>query len=285
MSSSDTPKDLILGTATGAAFLRGALPFAVSARRQHPTADIVLLTDPQVPADLGREMARLGVRLWPVQTHAVDADFHIQNRRFREYFRFLLEADYRLVFLSDTRDVYFQDNLFSAFTSAGEWIAFFEETARFTIGSEKFNRNWILSIFGENALRALEREIVICSGTTLGTRRAILEYLALMATLEETHRTMRAIPSDQGQHNYLVRKRLMHAPQLIFPQENSLVYTVHTDDKYTITASGQVLTPTGVRPAAVHQYDRTRDIERVFLNEVRQHLASVGLTVADQVTT
>ncbi len=274
-------KDLILGTATGAQFLAAALPFAASARRQHPDADIVLLSDPEVPADLGRAMDRLGVRLWPVRCQAYDVDFHIQNRRFREYFRYLLEHSYRRVFLSDTRDAYFQGNVFSAFASDGDWIAFFQETPGYKIGSEKFNRTWIHHIFGEETLRRMADETVVCSGTTLGTGPAILEYLALMTTLEETHRALRAVPSDQGQHNYLIWKKLMRVPQFVFPQENPIVYTVFVDDAYRITEQGDVLTTSGIRAAVLHQYDRAQDIALAYRARILGELAGFGLVLAE----
>lgn len=256
--------NLILGYATrvhyGSPFLVEAFPFVISARLHHPNDRIVLLCDPEVPDAIRMVMNHLGVELYPITTESHDEGFHMARRRYREYFSFLFGQECGMVFLSDTRDLFFQGNIFGGFLPQNDFMAFFEEKAQHTLGTEPVNRNWIQTLHGDKALEELADQTVICSGTTLGTRRAMLTYLAYMVAVIESHRRFRGSAADQGHHNYVIRKGLLPLSSLIFPQKNAFVYTFGygATDGYSFDAEG-LLTTSGsssFTPASVHQYDR-----------------------------
>ena len=179
-------KNLIIGVATGPEYLQTALPFAISARLYHPDDRIVLYCDADINPELQRDMTRLGVELYTATSNdAHDAQFHIQNRRYREYLGYLINHPCDRIFLSDTRDLFFQSNIFNGFVAHDNLAVFFEESTQYTIGTQEFNRNWVQYAYGDAGLQEIADYHVICSGTTLGTYGAIMSYLSYMVAFME----------------------------------------------------------------------------------------------------
>ena len=250
-------QNLIMGIATGTAYLLAALPFVTSARFFHPHDRIVLLCDFNLPLQIYEDMQRLGVELYPVATETHDVDFHMQSRRYREYFTFLVGQTFDRIFLADTRDLLFQNNIFAGFSHQNDLAIFFEESKQHTIATQEWNRQWIQQSYGDQVLQEMGDYPVICSGTTLGTQNAILTYLAYMiAFIEKSHVTKNVGGTDQGHHNYIIRKKYLPFPFLILPQQNTLVYTYQPSDSFHLAEDATVITSSGIQSAVVHQYDR-----------------------------
>ena len=88
-----------------------------------------------------------------------------------------------IILLSDFSDVFFQSNPFTY--RAFEWappasqLAVFQEAhPNMVINRCIFNGEWIKSCYGEDGLKRIGHNTVICSGVTLGTRDAILAYVS-----------------------------------------------------------------------------------------------------------
>jgi hypothetical protein len=109
----------------------------------------------------------------------------------------------------DARDSFFQTNPFANVprqsdldTTSGQLWFFGENTDATRLGKSTKNRNWLKNGYGDHVLNALSDKPTICSGSTMGERVAMEQYLrALIQEKEET--TVRMTGSDQGFHNYL----------------------------------------------------------------------------------
>ncbi len=67
-----------------------------------------------------------------------------------------------------------------------------------------FNSGWLGECFGDAALKPLKDEAVICSGSTLGSYQATLNYVQVMLrSMDKVQCWRKNIESDQGYQNYL----------------------------------------------------------------------------------
>lgn len=160
---------------------------------------------------------------------------------------------YESIMLTDTRDVLFQANPFS-FDFDG--LCCFLENEEKTIKSCEFNSNWILKGFGENALHDMGHQTISCSGTTIGTRSAIMLYLETMVDhLIQLKTQFRGI--DQGVHNYILRKGLVEAVRFYDNHHGPVLTMHHTgEDKIRFNSDGYVINEDGSIINVLHQYDR-----------------------------
>jgi hypothetical protein len=167
--------------------------------------------------------------------------------------------------VTDIRDVYFQDDPFAH--NVGELEVFLEDDS-IRLGSEPFNRRWLLNLYGPKTARGLESEVASCSGTTLGTGRGMLRYLRAMVNEIELHR--RPLGShDQGVHNFLLRTGRLE-PVKIGENGYSPVLTMGMNWRLKLDSTGRVLNRDGRVPAVIHQYDRNVE----FAQSVRKRFAT-----------
>jgi hypothetical protein len=117
-----------------------------------------------------------------------------------------------LVLLSDTKDTFFQMRPFDSVKDmlsndkGGVDLMMFREYA-VHIHNQSYNRNWVQGCFGKEELEKIHHNKVLCSGTTMGTKKGVLRYLNVMLDwmerLRKTKSGCRAYGVDQGYHNYL----------------------------------------------------------------------------------
>ena len=101
-------------------------------------------------------------------------------RRFFVYYRYLLEhgQSYANVMLTDVRDVLFQSNPLGL--EVADELQCFLEDARLTLGTERHNRKWLQTAFGDVVAEELTEAPIVCAGVTIGPRGIMLEYLKVM---------------------------------------------------------------------------------------------------------
>lgn len=144
--------------------------------------------------------------------------------RYFRYYRFLASAGnrYENVMLTDVRDVFFQRDPFDF--DVGEDAHFFLEDERYTLASERYDRDWLLTAYGEDTLRELGDKPISCSGVTIARSAPMLGYLRVMTEqLLELPRQTAGI--DQGVHNYVIHKGLVPRARLVRNGEGA-VFTV-----------------------------------------------------------
>ncbi len=159
------------------------------------------------------------------------------------------------VLMSDVRDVIFQDDPFAQPLIAPLMLPL--EDPLLTLGSETNNAEWLRALYGRERWAELSDAPIACSGTVLGTRAAVLGYLAAMRVELTAHATDgRLAGLDQGAHNALLRAgRLAGA---VAVPNGERVFTVGSmfPQDLRVDDADRVLAADGHAPAIVHQYDR-----------------------------
>jgi hypothetical protein len=197
--------------------------------------------------------------------------------RYRYYLEYLAPRvqDYEYVMLSDARDVFFQRDI-SHFPFDSDVDMFFAQEEKL-IGECPINSGWILDLYGAECLSELKTRPVLCSGTTIGSPKAIIKYLnAMIEHVErvdtEFHNRFGYLGGiDQGIHNFLFYKGVLTELH-IKPMHNSenMVYTighVAQDDKQRafLNSEHKFINREGNLCYCVHQHDRLdEDVRRAF---------------------
>jgi hypothetical protein len=180
------------------------------------------------------------------------------------FLRFVLYLDYLeslpekpgWVFLTDCRDVIFQDDIFSRVTEPGLYC-FLEKPGK-TIGQCPANSDMVRNCFGEEAVQEIGHCEVSCAGTVLGDYASVHAYLRTMAEHALKVRRMQMISGDdQGLHNYLIHKRIVPGVRLV----QNATGPVGTLGAMTVEEMRQspehlILQQDGRPYAIIHQYDR-----------------------------
>ena len=193
------------------------------------------------------------------RNRSVVAFHHISSGRYFHYYDYLVRQPVRFerVMLTDVRDVLFQGDPFAF--RLPQPLLFFLEGRGQRIGTEHYNRKWLLQLYGRRAFRSLADQPIVCSGVTIGQSRAILHYLELMCDelARLTSRMYGRVGRDQGVHNYLIWRNCFPQAALL---ENGrgpvLTMDVEALERLRGAPNGALLNDDGSRVAVVHQYDR-----------------------------
>jgi glycosyltransferase involved in cell wall biosynthesis/SAM-dependent methyltransferase len=206
------------------------------------------LRGPRRPAEVQRRM--IGPLLPPL--HA----------RFFAYLEALeaLYPEVQRVFLTDVRDVVFQDDPFR-FTADKVWA--FEEDTRAGMQFSPLNRSWYVDTFGWRAWRQVEGCPAICAGTILGGREAMLRYLRALTGVMLTRPPV--IGGDQAIHNYVCREGLV--PVDVMANEAGAVLTLQSmaAAELRYDSEGRVVNRAGDPYPVLHMYDRIPELRRRVL--------------------
>ena len=226
-------------------------PFVLSCKKNCPSAELLLFVDNI--SDFTREQL--------VQCGVLIKDFPekykgmlVVNSRFKMYSDFLDEYgdNYEQVFLTDTRDVIFQSNVFECFKDYSNYLCYATEDE--TIRGSKTDYNWIADRFGKKEADKLLDKKIICLGTVIGTTNEIKIFCR---EIWESVKHHLMINFDQASMNYLVRNNLL-------PIKNLFESNTDTGEIFTIcffynthpvkTFSNKILRGNDGIPSIVHQY-------------------------------
>jgi hypothetical protein len=178
----------------------------------------------------------------------------LQALRYAHYLRYLLEraphAD--LVMVSDLRDVVFQRD---PFADPVDGLELFLEDESVRIGADVFNTRWIANLYGAGELDELRGRTVSCSGTVVGTRDAMLEYLAEMTQEIARHRGRPLGCHDQAIHNVLFNRGGLPNTRVV-GNATGRILTMGMMSDFREAPDGSILNDDGTTPAALHQWDR-----------------------------
>lgn len=279
-------RDLVIGAVRGYSFQELA-PFVLSLKNTSFDGEIVLLWN-SLDQSTRLELDRHGVRLvhfdyrgsgalnswsrfWPFLRLPLGLPVGDALRRF-VYRRILNlafvryvhsldylvahEGQYRNIFLSDVRDVIFQDNPFRS-PLCGEILAFLEEE-HMVYGREPMNDGWISTNYGPGALARLTGFCISCCGTVMASEAGMIRYLrAFVSEVRRLHSL--AHGADTSVHNMLVREVLSDRIR-VKDNHNGPVSTVNPDVGRFRVASA--ILDRGGRPVPVlHQYDRAPELK------------------------
>jgi hypothetical protein len=169
-------------------------------------------------------------------------------------------GQYDKVFLTDTRDVFFQSSPFDyPFTAA---MNFFLEDSSMAIKNCQFNRAWVYSIYGAPGLAKIGDRHICNVSLSLGTYAGMINYLEL--TLPQLTSSMTG--ADMAVHSYMVHTGAFPDYQ-IFDNGEGGIATIGYTKTPVVNKARQIIDPCGKAVAAVHQYDRHPDIVQ-YLHEL-----------------
>ena len=177
----------------------------------------------------------------------------LQALRYQHYLSYLVKVgagcDYVLV--SDVRDVLFQTDPFS---KPPERLTMVLEPPEMDFSLRGFNGRWVWRLYGREGVAALARKTPSCSGTTVGPRDEMKNYLEIMAR-EVAAQKWPLGSHDQGIHNYLLYRGAFGDTTIQINGTGSIL-TVGGMKNLSIGPDGRVYNPDGSLPAIIHQYDR-----------------------------
>jgi len=231
-------------------------PFVESLRR-HYQGEVMMLVTSKRSAELVEYLR--SHRIIPVYFDCqIWMVMQVQLARYVRYGEILRGASkqYVRILLTDAADVLFQGDPFNNIPD-DELLCFMEVSGR-TIGQCESDSEWIQQIFGSDALERVKNYDISCSGTTIGSHRAIVEYIDLLLQPAKPNlmaRLMNYRGHDQGIHNYLLHTGALPKARLI--PNGQHVYTVGrvNDAEITLGPGGTILAPGARLCPIVHQYN------------------------------
>ena len=206
----------------------------------------------------------------------------IQLKRYEIFYDYLKNSNYDNILCCDSRDIYFQSNPFEF--NFKKPINFFQEDV--LIKDCPYNSNWILKTYEKKGYELVKNKTKLCSGTILGQKEKMLDYLNIMKNNIEKFKykktlkyllTFRRDPEgrgcDQGHANYIVNNDLIK-DYSFYSNENGPVATVFYLKKIKFDKNSNLLNSSNVPYSIVHQYDKRSD---EFMNAIKNIKNNLGI--------
>ncbi len=174
------------------------------------------------------------------------------------------------VFFSDVRDTVFQRNVFDYMDALGDGLYAFLEDAQVSIATQNINAHWVKTCYDEQTLQIIGNKSVSCSGTVLGTWKAIMAYLSIMTSelLSRSDACLTTAGNDQGIHNYIIHRVAPPGIKIhMIPHETGFVGTLGVTTWLKRNKFGLVLNMKKEIYAVVHQLDRSSQLNTQYDKE------------------
>jgi len=238
--------DLVAGYARGYTALE-IRPFLKTLRDTGYKGRILLVADGGAAVEAGR---------WDVDVRPCprpSGGMLPHSARFVELAKMVEPMEWEGLFLADTRDIIFQEDITHTLPSTG--LNVYEEDADMTLGSCPYNSLWIQLGYGQEVLEKMKMLPISCVGTVCGSRLEMVPYLDLLSAEVKRCQPKTRKPQDQSSHNWLIHRVLN---PIIYPNEVGEVYTVgYIRPRNTVQiVDGKIVNRAGKVPAVIHQWDR-----------------------------
>jgi hypothetical protein len=195
--------------------------------------------------------------------------------RYIYFFNFLKKNgnNYKNIFFTDVRDVFFQSN---PFKNKIKNINFFEEEE--IVKNCQINSLWIKSSLGNRKYKKFKNRYIICSGTVMGRTNFMIKYFKLMARRVKKLRMKFSIFEfmlvkkikyglDQPACHDIVYSNIFKK-QKIFKNKYSYIATVGHMKNFLFDKLCRLKNKNNLIYSVVHQYDRFQD---KFVNYVKTY--------------
>ena len=255
-------KNLILGTARGYNYYT-LEPFVRSFVKKLCNTDLVLFVDnisdftrSQLQAQSNRikkKDCRIFLEVFPKNYDNIK-DSTAVNIRWLIFFNYLKShrEKYQQVLISDTRDVIFQDDLFSKYANEKEYLLYVTENVTF-----ENNSYWAHNMkqkFGEQELIKLRKEFILNAGTICGSFNEVLIFTKFMTELLQESAVW---GDDQVVLNYLIHNDLLPIKNKIVSDntKSGEIFIVSIAANMFGFNGDKIIYSDGKAPSMCHQYD------------------------------
>ncbi len=252
-----TKHNLIIAIASGYKFEQ--IELFLKTLNDYFSDELLLLTDQKYKLPSYRFKIELGDIQSDYFQRSVPFPFNSANNR-RLYFakKFINDnKQYQNIFLTDIRDVIFQEDPFNAIINEKLQVAV-EEVL---IGENEYNSNWIRALMGEDYFQSVKTKNVLCSGTILGNRSIVLQYLEFVTNLINE----KGVHLDTGEKVFIIDQGAFIVfcythPELIHMHTNAngKIFTMSYIQNMILTSTGELINKNNEPYSVVHQYDRYR---------------------------
>jgi len=246
-TNASAPMNAVLGMADG--YDWPTLEAFVRTLRESGYRDDLVLFGNHISTLLRRKSLEFEVQ-W---MHFDALPYRPEIARYFLYAEHLRNRHYRDVFLTDTRDVVFQGNVFEEIPTG---VVFFEEDPSMTVGRCPYNHQWVTGCYGENAIA---NEAIICSGTIFGKQEDLQAFLRIFIAEVQRLEQQARVLVDQAIVNQLVRTgRIPNCT--VLSNDMTLVQTLGYVRAARLV-QGRVVNSRGDVVRVLHQYDRSQHAE------------------------
>ena len=250
-------KNLVMGTASG--FDWDTLePFVTSFVMNVKSAELVLFLKDVSDFTLDR-LKRCGKGALKIEPFEYREINNIGIDRFKNFKRYvdLHGDDYEQIFITDTRDVIFQKDVFESFKGRKNFLGYSTEAddIRGSKTGIRLNYKWITDNFGkEEADKLLDKKAICAGGAVIGTPREVKIFLEILLSKNFSNEKL---AFDQAAFNYLVWNNLLPIKNLIeIDTDIGEIFTIcfFYNDHPIKVRGDKILRGDGGVPAVVHQY-------------------------------
>ena len=257
-------KNLLIGTFKKYKW-KVVAPFFESYNKSNFTnCDCVMFVD-RVSKNTLNKLKSLGVIVLPIPNKY--NRYRIISYRWKLYEEYINNNidKYNLIFTTDIRDTFFQQDVFKFYDSSKSFLGFSIEEGDLR---EETNKGWIIDAFGEDIYKTMENERIICGGAVWGTPDKFIELSQLLWSVLKTERSIKVDIIDQSVVNYYIHHEKKFNDCLIKSYNNNgTVMTIGIGENYKLDNEDNILNYKGEIASVIHQYDRHPDIVKKVMNK------------------
>ena len=260
--------NLILSAAVGYNWSQLEI-FIKSLRKYYDEKVVLILNDPD--SELLKKLNEFNIEF--IQTDIVPKESILTRHSY--YLKYLENnREFEQVFLTDSRDVFFQNNPFQF--NYKNYINFFLEDEM--IKNSSVNSKWIMRTVGKKELNKINNNYISCCGTVIGKFNNILNYCEEMKNHIARFPYRRSLHSKlfgrkhlthvQGIQNYLVYSGILKNIGF-YNNQNGNVATLHTAKSLKFNYKNRLVNAKEEEYAVVHQYDRFNEHFKNLIKEIK----------------
>ena len=190
-------------------------------------------------------------------------------KRFFIIHQFLKTIPHKRIMITDIRDVIVQDNPFK-FVTENTIMTGIEPV---TNGECNLNSKWIKNTFTQSEFEQLKDKLITCAGVTIGSRRAIEQYVNEMidSIYANIEKIIGMLGADQAIHTKLFYEHLKGVNTRFEENGRGYIATLHFSklDEFFLH-EGRLFNSDSSQPAVVHQYDRHTDLARYLMDAIEK---------------
>lgn len=242
-------------------------PFMRSFIKNVPNSDMVLFVGDMSPftlnmlEEVGREFTGGELKLL-----SFDSDLypgHPANTRWLAFLDFLKEhgAEYSQVFCPDTRDVFFQADIFKTFADYDSYVGLSYYGEKNVLKENVLGRDsgiylWFADAFGKEEAEKFADRNTFCPSTIIGTAK---EMEILLQTVCDHIPTYDIFGRDECTVDYLMFNDMIPIKNIVkISAETGAImhFNLQNNEQRTIIENDLVLNRTGIAPDVVHYFDK-----------------------------